>query len=113
MKKERIYISPLSKIAIFYVVSSVVVGCAQWTYPTQTDVTKQEKEVPTLNTIATRRAYLLVVRNDMIGTKAQLQRIEIGLDAGILGGAIILALGTALHWGASKKRSLCEQTTFC
>lgn len=100
MKKEHAYISPLSKVAIFYVVSSVLVGCAQWTYPTQTDVTKQVKEVPTLNTLAEGRAYLLVVRNDMIGTKTQLQRVETGLDAGILAGAITLALGTALHWGA-------------
>ncbi|MGT2476639.1 putative Ig domain-containing protein [Paraburkholderia terrae] len=100
MKKEHTCISPSSKVAILYVVSSLLAGCAQLTYPTQTDVAKQKEEVATLNTIADGRAYLLVVRNEMTSTKAQLQRIQGGLDAGILGGAITLALGTALHWGS-------------
>jgi len=87
-------------VAILFLSTASLVGCAQWKYPTQAKINKQIDDVPTLNTISAGRAYLLVVRNDMIDEKVKLRRIEYGLDAGILGGAITLALGTALHWGA-------------
>lgn len=75
-------------------------SCAQWSYPTQSEIHASEKDVPALDTIISGRAYLLVVRNDMIGTRTQLQRLGASLDGGILVGAVTLALGTALHWGS-------------
>lgn len=82
------------------IASAGLVGCAAGSYPTNTDVQSAVTEVPELNTIAEGRAYLAVVRANFVDERDNLQKIDYGIDTGIVGGLVTTALGAALHWGA-------------
>jgi len=98
-RESNLIVANLTKGTIIGCVVTSLVGCAAGSYPTQTQVDNTAKTIPPLNTIAEGRAYLQIVRKNMADERDVLQRIDYGLDAGIVGGAITVALGTALHWG--------------
>lgn len=84
--------------AIALVVISLA-GCSFAPYPTKLDVDLARPTVPSLETIADGRAYLVVVRNELITERDNLRNLDTGLAAGIVGGLVTTALATTLKWG--------------
>jgi hypothetical protein len=89
----------LRKGTVLTVVVANVASCSFASYPTKMNVEDARNNTPRLETIADGRSYLAVVRNGMVTDRNNLQIIDYGLDAGIVGGLVTTALGTALQWG--------------
>lgn len=87
------------KAALSFVIVSLA-GCSFASYPTKSQVEYTAMNTPRLETIADGRSYLTAVRNDMVAEREKLQILDYGLDAGIVGGVVTTALGTALKWGS-------------
>ncbi len=76
-----------------------LLGCSFADYPTSLAVDRARPTVPPLETIADGRAYLAVVRHDLIVQRDNLRYLDMGLAAGIVGGLVTTALATTLKWG--------------
>jgi hypothetical protein len=72
--------------------SIAVSACHYGHYPKQSDVQTKVNDVPVLQTINQGRAYLTVVRDDMVMMRDNLQNIEAGMDTAIFAGATTFAL---------------------
>jgi hypothetical protein len=81
------------------VVVADLTGCLA-SYPTASDVYNARNNLPRLETITDGRAYLAAARDELVAERSHLQLIDYGLDAGIVGGVVTTALGTALKWSS-------------
>ena len=76
-------------------------GCTTLpSYPDRDSVRNQATKLPESTSIKDGRAYLSSVRENLTKSRGDLQTLQNGLNAGIVGGVVTFAMGTALNWSA-------------